>query len=356
MQDGVTRHPWLELRHTLAWARHALARRRSAHGDGTQRARSEFYARMWSEAADTLGAALVDLGDGFSEVLLGDRTTRLRQDFVMLDDPVTLALAGNKPLVHRLLTAAGLPVPPHLAFTLTRIEAAQAFLQQQAAACVVKPACNSGAGAGVTTHVATRRQLARAAVAASIHGPRLLIERHIAGEAYRLLYLHGRLLQAVWRRPPAVTGDGRSTIRQLVEAENARRGAAETTLTRLRLDLDVELTLRGAGRSLDTIPAPGESVVVKTVVNDNGRQGNSDVTDGIGPELRAEGARATAALGTALAAVDIITPDPTRPLGEAGGVIVEVNTTPGLHHHHTVGAGRGSVAVTVLKTLLGVTH
>jgi cyanophycin synthetase len=355
------RRRWLEVRHALAWARHAVARRVAARGDGTQRARREFYARMWGDAAAAIGAALIELEDGFYEVRLGDRATRLRQDFVMLDDPVTLQLAGHKPLVHRLLSAAGLPVPPHRRFTLTTIDAAEEFLRL-GVPCVVKPAVNSGAGAGVTTHVVTRRQLALAAVQAALHSKCLLIERQIAGDAYRLLYLHGRLLQAVWRRPPRVVGDGRSTIRQLIEAENARRAAewgGEAAVTRLHVDLDMELTLRGAGLSLGDVPEAGQMVIVKTVVNDNGRRGNTVVTDRIGDALRADGACATAVLGTALAAVDIITPDPCVALRRAGGVIVEVNTTPGLHHHYNVAEALSSppqaVAVPVLKSLLGLT-
>jgi cyanophycin synthetase len=317
---------------------------------------------MWRDAAAALGATLVDLEDGFCEIRLGDRTTRLRQDFVMLDDPVTLQLAGHKPLVHRLLSAAGLPVPPHRQFTLATIAAAEEFLRL-GVPCVVKPAVNSGAGAGVTTHVATRRQLADAAVQASLHGKCLLIERQIAGDAYRLLYLHGRLLQAVWRQPPRVVGDGRSTIRRLIAVENTRRGAGrggEAAVTRLHVDLDMELTLRGAGLSLGDVPEAGQMVVVKTVVNDNARRGNTVVTDRIGDAMRADGACATAVLGTALAAVDIITPDPCVSLRRAGGVIVEVNTTPGLHHHYNVTEAVSSpqqgVAVPVLKSLLGLAH
>jgi len=122
----------------------------------------------------------------------------------------------------------------------------------------------------------------------------------------------------------------------------------------VQLDLDLELTLRQSGRSLGTVPPAGETVVVKTVVNDNARLANSDVTDRIGDAVREAGARATAVLGTALAAVDIITPDPQRALADAGGVIIEVNTTPGLHHHYNVADGRTEVAVPLLKSLLGL--
>src|SRR5688572_32104639 len=45
----------------------------------------------------------------------------------------------------------------------------------------------------------------------------------IAGASYRLLYLEGRLIDAVRRDPPTVTGDGYSTIRRLIAHENRRR-------------------------------------------------------------------------------------------------------------------------------------
>nr|HQU71074.1 hypothetical protein [Calditrichia bacterium] len=37
-----------------------------------------------------------------------------------------------------------------------------------------------------------------------------------------------------------------------------------------------------------------------------------------------------------LLGVDLITPDVSRPLDEVGGVINEINTNPGLHHHYLV--------------------
>ena len=55
-----------------------------------------------------------------------------------------------------------------------------------------------------------------------------------------------------------------------------------------------------------------------------------------------------------LAGVDVVTPDPARPLGETGGVILEVNAAPGLTHHYNVASpGEATrIAVPILRALL----
>ena len=56
----------------------------------------------------------------------------------------------------------------------------------------------------------------------------------------------------------------------------------------------------------------------------------------------------------ALAGVDLIAPDVALPLEESGGMVNEINTTPGLHHHVLVSdpAAGADVGVLVLDRLL----
>jgi D-alanine-D-alanine ligase-like ATP-grasp enzyme len=56
-----------------------------------------------------------------------------------------------------------------------------------------------------------------------------------------------------------------------------------------------------------------------------------------------------------LAGVDLITTDLTASLHATGGVIIEVNGGPGLHHHYHVAdrAGATRVAIPILRRLLG---
>ena len=44
--------------------------------------------------------------------------------------------------------------------------------------------------------------------------------------------------------------------------------------------------------------------------------------------------RVVRAVGSSFAGVDVVTVDPTRPLRDSGGVFLEINTTPGIHHHY----------------------
>jgi cyanophycin synthetase len=320
--------------------------------------RPGWYSDVWRQAADVLGAEFVTLPGGFCEVRHGERVTRMLQQLVMLDDPVTLRLAGHKPLVHRLLAGKGLPVPPHRGFNIRALEPALAFLRDQSGACVVKPARQTGAGRGVTTGIRGPRALAVAAARAAAFDPELLIESQVLGDSYRLLYLDGRLLDAVRRRLPRVVGDGRSTVAALIAAENRRRArqSGATVLVRIPMDQDCRATLREAGLSLRSVPARGAEVTVKGVANYGGEADTETVRGEIGTGLLEQAARAAAALGVRLAGVDVITRDPAKSLDECGGVVNEVNTTPGLHFHYQVHnqAAMVPVAVPILRVLLGL--
>jgi cyanophycin synthetase len=272
----------------------------------------------------------------------------VRQELVDLDSQAAIALSFDKTVVHGLLGAEGLPVPAH-------VEDGDAEELLRHGPVVVKPADGTGIGAGVTGSVRTAGQLAVARAAAQRYGPRVLVERSVPGEVYRLLLLDGRLLDVVRRGRPVVTGDGRATIAELVARENRRRleAAGEEGLSLLRPDLDFVYTLQAAGRSPGSVPADGERVVVKTVTNQNRADENETVQD-TSAELAAEAAAAARVVGLRLAGVDVIAPTLARPLAESGGVVLEVNCNPGLHHHYLVADRERAtrVAAPILRELL----
>jgi cyanophycin synthetase len=318
------------LRVQFAWQRRSGAVRKASHQ------RDAFYRHAWREAAAQLGAEIEDLSDDISRIMRDDFQTKVCRNYTALDDPVTLALAGNKPAVYRLLAHNGLPMPRHALFSLEQLDLARAFLRKAGMACVVKPASDTGAGRGVATSVTTERQLLLAAAAAAVYDRALLIEEQIAAANYRLLYLDGVLLDAVLRHPPTVTGDGRATIRELVGQTNSARLAGGFAVAQVLLTVDGEMrrTLARQRLSLRSIPPPGQKVIVKAVINENAALDNEAVNGTICPSVVAAGARAAQCIGARLAGVDILTTDPSRPLAECGGVILEVNTTPGFYYHY----------------------
>jgi D-alanine-D-alanine ligase-like ATP-grasp enzyme len=327
--------------------------------DGALRAvvpdRRNLIARMvWADAAGELSATMTEVERGRFEIRRGAAVAFVTGQTVPLNSRSAMALTADKPAVYELLAGAGLPIPEHRLFALNDLNAAREFLALHDS-CVVKPARGSG-GDGVTGEVRTLGEFRRAALVASRFAPQLLIERQVVGEVFRLLVLDGQVLDVIRRRRPTVTGDGRSTVEELVFAEYDRRirGEGNPGLKPFIVDLDCILSLKRAGVPLWAVLPEGSTLQIKTVTNYNNPDDNERFPGSISPALAAEVTAAAEALGLRLAGVDVITPSPTAALGPSGGAIIDVNEAPGLHHHaHVADADGGThVAVPILRAVL----
>lgn len=317
--------------------------------------RREFYARFWRQAAAEIAAGIADYGGGWLQVSRGKQKTFVCSEYVMLDSALLLKLAGNKALVYRLLTEDGYPVPAHVVCNPDEPATALAFLERAQGEVVVKPIDGWG-GRGVSVHINSPVHLRRACREAARVARRLLVEEHVEGDSYRLLFLNGEFINAVRRDPPAMTGDGTSTVRALVRKANESRihDRPVVALNPLTIDTDCREHLRSVGLGLSSVPGAGEIVQVKRVPNQNSSAENHVVTIPVHPEIIAMGQDICRRYRMELAGLDLITADIGRPLGECGGVINELNTTPALHHHVLVSGGDAgfSVGARVLDYLL----
>jgi cyanophycin synthetase len=317
-------------------------------------ARDEAYNAIWTEAGDELGIRVRALEGGIFEFTRGETRLDFRRDRPPVEDESAWDAAGDKERQRALLETAGITVPAHLQFDAAGVAAAHEFLDRTGGACVIKPAVDTGAGTGVTSGIRAHEDLARAVLRASRAGPGLLIEEQAEGDEYRILVLDGEVLDIVRRQRPAVTGDGRSSVGELIAAENRRRLAGDA-LDRLRMltaDLDAVLALRRQGLEVRSRPAAGERVEVKSVVNRNSVAENATVREPLSAPLCEYLATAVRTSGLRLAGIDLITADLDGPPRE--GVILEVNPHPGLHHHYAVADRRSAtrVAVPILRALM----
>ncbi|HEX8692847.1 MAG TPA: hypothetical protein VF746_10530 [Longimicrobium sp.] len=313
--------------------------------------RVDEYRGYWEAAARLIGADFGELAPGLWEARLDGRRTRIANYVVEADDPVTLRVAGDKALCLGLAEGAGVPVPEHRVFRLASVREARAHVERAGGLWVVKPARGSSSGLGVTTGVRTARQVEDAAVLASLFCPDILLERMVPGESCRLLYLDGELVHAVRRRGARVTGDGASTIRTL---------AGRAGLARVLADPASDAALTAQGLSADAVPAAGREVVVRGIpaVAGSARElrtvYDETITSLVHPALARSLADVVRRLGSRFAGVDVVTLDPGRSLEESGGALIEINTTPGIHHHYHTDDERRThpVAVRVLRRLL----
>jgi len=285
--------------------------------------RVPYFHELWRSAAADLGWQFVPLSRSVWEVRDGEHVvSRINNFVVQLDDPVTLDIAGDKLLTYKLLAEAGLTIPRYASFDLGSLGELRRFAEREPGPFVIKPARNTSSGLGVTTNLRRHGECLYAAALAFTYCEEALIEPQIAGESYRLLFLGGRMLCASRRTGLRVTGDGVSTIGEIIGRETGGR----------RADADIGSTLAAQRLALSTVLPKGSAALVRSAGASIGG-GRREVRT----IYNEQGRRASIALGSEFCGVDVITTDPTIPLAESGGAINEVNTTPGLHHHYGLG-------------------
>ena len=315
--------------------------------------RKAFVEEMWAEAAAAAGATIEEIAPRFFEFRRGDAIARVVGERTPFADAVAVELASAKDVAYRLLAEAGVVLPEHV--VLQRGDDAAAFaLLEAGGPVVVKPARGGGAGQGVTTSVATPRQLAQALHRAGLTSEVLIVERQLPGEHYRILLLDGVVLDVLERRRPFVVGNGGATIEELMFAEYDRRLDDTTNWKPFAVDLDCLFALELQGLGLSSVPAAGDVVEVKGATNISGRRECATYTGPVAPGVADAARAASEALGVRLAGVDVVTPDISAPLGPGSGALLEVNPIPGLFHHYNVADrdAASKVAIPILEALL----
>ncbi|WP_280156279.1 cyanophycin synthetase [Piscinibacter sp. XHJ-5] len=294
------------------------------------------------EAARRRGIPTVRLADEAHLFQLGwgVRQHRIQATTTSRTNYVAVEIASDKQLTKALLAEAGLPVPEGR--TVATMQDASEAARAIGRPVVVKP-LDANQGKGVSTAVDNEPALAAAFERARAHGEQVIVEEHLEGDDYRVLVVDGRVVAAARRLPPRVKGDGRSTVRELVERENAdpaRGHGHENVLTRIPLDALAEEALAQQALQVDSVP--GEGRIVRLRGNANLSTGGTaeDVSAEMHPDTGRACVRAARKIGLDIAGIDLVCRDIRRPLAEQRGAIIEVNAAPGIRMHEHPSQGR----------------
>jgi len=271
----------------------------------------------------------------------GSKQRRIQAAEIDRTSAIAEAIAQNKELTKKLLAAAGVPVPGGRA--VADVEDAWAAACEIGLPVVVKPK-DGNQGKGVTVNVSTREQLVDAYAAATEHRDNVMVEHYIPGNDFRLLVVGGKLVAAARRDPPQVVGDGKQSVRELVEQVNRdpRRGTGHaTSLTKIRFDEIALASLASQGFNAESIPAKGQRVRLRNNANLSTGGSATDVTNDVHPEVAARAVAAAQMVGLDICGVDVVCDSVLKPIEEQGGGIVEVNAAPGLRMHLSPSFGKG---------------
>jgi cyanophycin synthetase len=250
--------------------------------------------------------SLVQLGYGIYQKRI-QATTTAQTSMIAVD------IAGNKHATKTLLGDMGVPVPK--GYRIREIDELEDVLERVGFPAVIKP-LDGNHGKGATVGIKSLEEARIAWERAKEYSRWVIVEQQLQGSDFRALVVNNRLIAVAERVPANVTGDGRHTIRELIEITNQdpRRGYGhENVLTQIDIDGQTMRLIKNAGYELDSVLPEGERLFLKTTANISTGGTAIDVTDEVHPKNVFLFERIAKIIGLDVAGIDIIAPNVSEP-------------------------------------------
>ncbi len=270
--------------------------------------------------------SLVQLGYGVNQ-------RRIRATIASTTGSIAVDIACNKEETKNLLGAAEIPVPKgRIVYSEEGLKDAIDSIKYP---IVTKPV-DGNHGKGATTNITDWEGACIGLAAAKKYGRGVIVERFITGLDHRVLVINYKFVAAAIRKPAAVKGDGKHTIKELIDITNQdpRRGYGhEKVLTQISVDDFLMEMLTREGLTLDSIVEKDREVFLKPTANLSTGGTATDVTDMVHPDNIFMCERIARIVGLDICGIDIMADSLSTPVKENGGAILEVNAAPGFRMH-----------------------
>ena len=271
-----------------------------------------------------ISVEVTDAEGGFFRLTYGGRTVHCRESLSEFTSGVAVSICDDKAVTRRIVSAAGVKVPEQI----DADDADLAAFIARHGSVVVKPA-RGEQGRGVAVGLDTVEATEAAIVAARKLSDRVLVEQCVTGEDLRLVVIDKRVVAAAIRRPAQVIGDGKSTIRSLIERQSRRRARATGGESRIPLDNETERCVASAGYAMDSVLDQGRIFPVRKTANLHTGGTIHDVTGEVHGQLVQAAITAARAIDIPVVGIDLMVRSPRQP----DYAFIEANERPGLANH-----------------------
>lgn len=191
---------------------------------------------------------------------------------------------------------------------------------------VIKPLSGSG-GKGVIANIQDELELQNALkyVLNELNIKEVLVEKHFEGIDCRVFVLDGKVIGAIKRIPANVIGDGKSSIKTLINLKQKRRFENPALFGRkINIDNEVIQVLAEQGYTIESVPKQGDKVLLKTKNNISAGGDAVDITDELTEKIKGIAIDAANAIpGLAHCGVDLIVD-----LENDTATVIEINSQP----------------------------
>ena len=187
------------------------------------------------------------------------------------------------------------------------------------------------------------------------------IETYHQGSDFRFLCLNYKVIGITKRLPPTITGNGRDTIKKLIEKENINRHQqnikiGKRMLNRMRNWPRLAFNLNLQGLSLKTILPKNKTIQLYPIPNfSTGGSATTIDFKNIHPSLIKLAEKISKTINLQICGIDILIKNLKKPAISNNVTIIEINSDPGLRLHDWPNHGKPqNVAQKILKSIFNI--
>ena len=272
------------------------------------------------------------------------------------DSYISPLIMENKVVTKKVLAEKAFRVPK--GYEVSSLdEAIQKFNYIKNKPIVIKPK-STNFGLGITIFkngTSSLENYSKAVEFALKEDKDILIEEFIEGTEYRFFVIEGKTEAVLLRVPANVVGDGKHTIRELVEIKNSnplRGDAKKTPLKKIELGEIEKLQLAEQGLNFDSILSENEIAYLRENSNISTGGDSVDKTDAVHESYKKLAVEITDAMMAKVCGVDLIIPDITEEINGENYGVIEANFNPMMMMHIYPHSGKSRrLSLNVLKML-----
>lgn len=169
-----------------------------------------------------------------------------------------------------------------------------------------------------------------------------LVQKPVMGKDYRIVVLDNKIISAYERVPLSVLGDGKSTIKKLLEIKQ-NKFIKDGRDTRIRMtDPRIAIKLKHQNLSFGYVPKKDEQIFLLDNANLSTGGDSIDVTDKVHPEFKKISINLTKDMGLRLCGVDLMIRGDISEKPKTYWVL-EINSAPGLDHYVKMGKAQEKI-------------
>lgn len=283
-------------------------------------------------AANQMGVPWIKLYGNVYQFGWGKNKRWLDSSFTDQTSNIAAGLVRNKIHTYFVLDLAGIPVPR--GFVVKNKNELIRASQVLGFPLAVKPA-NLDRGVGVRAGLKSQEQLIKAFDHAKIFSKAILVQEHVNGKDYRIQVFNNEAYWAIERQPCGIIGDGKRSINQLIDFENATRGPGKANDILIKIEINEETIdlLNENGFDLNSVPLAGKFIQLKRIANVSSGGIPIPVLEKAHQDNLNLAIDAVKIAGLDIAGVDLICEDISISWKKSKSVICEINGQPQIAKH-----------------------